>query len=536
MHPLGPGGLQPFNPLGPGGLQPVHPLGPGGLQPLNPLGPGGLQPFNPPAPNPCPNGSCPAQPVADLYNACSFGTAYMCGPAETLARATSNPVSEALTTMGPQATCVFPGGVCTSAPLGACIVAGGVVQGSGCCPGDKCINRDIPGFMSAGCAGGGGSGDATISARMERKAVLDVPGKLDKYTFFTKGCAQLVPGSYATLDGSAVESVGIFDGGAHLQPDFPVAPRLRPTFPVAPHLQPFFPVAPHLQPTFPVDPSLQPTFQGGSAAVAPVVFPGNTSGGMPFTFPSFNGAGTSIYAPVVIPNNSGTISITNNMSAGGGPLAPGKPSSGGSTATGTLVPGSTGRLVPSLVPGSTGRLVPSLVPGSTGRLVPGSHGNFVPGRLVPGSDGRLVPPFTPGPGPVIGLPPLNPPIDTSMPVGSLPLSAIHIANKRGQPTTVSSVVAGAKAGMAATKGLARMKHGQGARLKQSTGTLAVDGLVVLVDAVDDAGNSVGGVFHVPVGALVNKQPYMVSPSMASGPYGCSLQAMRNGAALHLDMV
>jgi hypothetical protein len=123
-----------------------------------------------------------------------------------------------------------------------------------------------------------------------------------------------------------------------------------------------------------------------------------------------------------------------------------------------------------------------------------------------------------------------------MPVGSLPLSAIHIANKRGQPTTVSSVVAGAKAGMAATKGLARMKHGQGARLKQSAGSLAVDGLVVLVDAVDDAGNSVGGVFHVPVGALVDKQPYMVSPSMASGPYGCSLQAMRRGAALHLDMV
>jgi hypothetical protein len=436
-----------------------------------------------------------------------------------------------------------------------------VVQASGCCPGDKCINRDIPGFMSAGCAGGA-AGNATISAKMERKAVLDVPGKLDKYTFYTKGCAQLVPGSYATLDGSAVESVGIFDGGAHLQPDFPVAPRLRPTFPVAPHLQPFFPVAPHLQPTFPVDPSLQPTFQGGSAAVAPVVFPGNTSGGMPFTFPSFNGAGTSIYAPVVIPNNSGTISITNNMSAGGGPLTPGKPSSGGSTATGTLVPGSTGKLVPGstgkLVPGSHGNfvpahLVPSLVPGSTGRLVPGSHGNFVPahlvpslvpgstGRLVPGSHGNfvpahLVPPFTPGPGPVIPLPPLNPPIDTSMPVGSLPLSAIHIANKRGQPTTVSSVVAGAKAGMAATKGLARMKHGQGARLKQSTGTLAVDGLVVLVDAVDDAGNTVGGVFHVPVGALVDKQPYMVSPSMASGPYGCSLQAMRRGAALHLDMV
>jgi hypothetical protein len=456
--------------------------------------------------------------------------------------------------MGPQTTCVFPGGVCTSAPLGACIMAGGVVQANGCCPGDKCIDRYIPGYMSEGCGSSGGSGASyaagPISAKMERRAVLDVPGTLDKYTFFTKGCAQLVPGSYATLDGSAVESMGVFDGGAHLQPWFQgqsVDPaHLQPVFPVAPSLRPVFPVDPSLRPVFPVAPSLQPTFQGGSAAVAPVVFPGNTSGGMPFTFPSFNGAGTSIYAPVVIPNNSGTISITNTMSAGGGGLAPAPVKPAGST--GHLVPpGSTGKLVPPahLVPGSHGQLVPGshgnfvpgrLVPGSDGRLVPGSHGNFVPGRLVPGSEGRLVPPFTPGPGPVIPLPPLVPPIDTQAPVGPLPLSAIHMANKRGQPTTVSSFVAGAKAGMASTKGPARLKHGQHARLQQSAGTLAVDGLVVLVDASDDAGNPVGGVFHVPVGALANKQPYMVSPSMASGPYGCSLQAVRNGSALHLDMV
>jgi hypothetical protein len=545
-----------------------HPLGPGGLQPQHPLGPGGLQPVRPPAPNPtpgpyiparnpCPFGSCPAQPVAELYNACTFGTAYQCGPAEAAARATSNPIAEAVADMGPQTTCVFPGGVCTSAPLGACIMAGGAVQANGCCPGDKCINRFIPGYMSEGCGsigsiGGSGASYAAgpISAKMERRAVLDVPGTLDKYTFFTKGCAQLVPGSYATLDGSAVESMGVFDGGAHLQPWFQgqsVDPaHLQPVFPVAPSLRPVFPVDPSLRPVFPVAPSLQPTFQGGSAAVAPVVFPGNTSGGMPFTFPSFNGAGTSIYAPVVIPNNSGTISITNTMSAGGGGLAPAPVKPAGSTGH-VVPPGSTGKLVPPahLVPGSHGQLVPGshgnfvpgrLVPGSDGRLVPGSHGNFVPGRLVPGSEGRLVPPFTPGPGPVIPLPPLVPPIDTQAPVGPLPLSAIHMANKRGQPTTVSSFVAGAKAGMASTKGPARLKHGQHARLQQSAGTLAVDGLVVLVDASDDAGNPVGGVFHVPVGALANKQPYMVSPSMASGPYGCSLQAVRNGSALHLDMV
>jgi hypothetical protein len=139
--------------------------------------------------------------------------------------------------------------------------------------------------------------------------------------------------------------------------------------------------------------------------------------------------------------------------------------------------------------------------------------------------------------PLVPVPGTNPPTNTAGGVPAVPLSAIHFGNKRGVKTAISSVVAGARSGSAVLAHPRHMAHGAHTKLKKSAKTLPTDGLVVMVDGADDTGAAVGGVFHIPVGALLADQIYTVPPTMASSSHGhkCALQAKRHGSSLYLDL-